>query len=114
MPPWVCSARSAAVNPASAHRYFAVFASRPHGLPLSYSHVALRSTSSAASRRARESASGNCKPWFIPIGRWHDKIVDEHLVGADRIAAHLGDWPDVDVVGIEIGQEQRQAVGFLC
>ena len=84
MPPCVCSARSAASNAASAHRYLAVLASRAQGLPLSYSQVAFRSISSAASKLAKESASGN---WMS-------------LVHADRPAEHLA------LVGVSNGRAQ--------
>ena len=43
----------------------------------------------------------------------HDEVVDEDLVGAHGISAHLLDRPDVDVVAIQIGQEQRHTVGLL-
>ena len=39
-------------------------------------------------------------------------VVDEHLVGADGVSAHLVDRPDVDVVAVQICQEQRHAVGL--
>ena len=34
----------------------------------------------------------------------HAQVVDEHLVGADGVAAHLVDRPDVDVVAVEVGR----------
>ena len=43
----------------------------------------------------------------------HQQVVDEHLVGAHSVSAHLVDRPDVDVVTVEVGQEQRHAVGLL-
>jgi hypothetical protein len=43
----------------------------------------------------------------------HHEVVDEHLVGAHGVAAHLVDRPDVDVVTVEISEEQRHAVGLL-
>ena len=37
--------------------------------------------------------------------------VDEHLVGVDRLAAHLLDLGDFDFRAVEVGVEQRQPVG---
>ena len=41
------------------------------------------------------------------------QVVDEQLVGRDGVAAHLRDRPDVDVGAVEVGEEQRHAVGLL-
>ena len=41
----------------------------------------------------------------------HLQAVDEDLVGVDRLAAHLVDLGDLDLGAVEVGVEQRQAVG---
>ena len=43
----------------------------------------------------------------------HLQAVDEHLVGVDRLAAHLVDLGDLDLGAVEVGVEQRQPVGRL-
>ena len=37
------------------------------------------------------------------------QVVVGHLARRHGVAPHLGDGPDVDVVGVEVGEEQRQA-----
>ncbi len=43
----------------------------------------------------------------------HLQAVDEHLVGVDRLAAHLVDLGDLDLGAVEIGVEERQPVRRL-
>ena len=55
------------------------------------------------------------KPWPSSPTRSStgtSQAVDEQLVGADRVSAHLGDRPDVDLGAVEVGEEQGQAVGL--
>ena len=166
MPPCVCSARSAASKPASAHRYLAVLASRAAGFAVvvepgglaqhqlggveagqrvgerelqalvhadrpaeHHALVAVARPRVAAPTRPMPSASAAIsirsglspsRMYLKPLPSSPTRsstgtlqVVDEQLVGADGVAAHLGDRPDVDVVAVEVGEEQRHAVGLL-
>ena len=68
-PPCVCRQTFAASHDAFAARYFAMFASAPHGLCASNSAQARKRIRFAASTSMYASAIGNCTPWFLPIGR---------------------------------------------
>src|SRR5438876_954806 len=48
-----------------------------------------------------------------PVRLGHAQVVDEQLVRADRIAAHLPDRPDVNVVPVQVGEKERQPVRLL-
>ena len=43
----------------------------------------------------------------------HRQLVEEELVGIDRLAAHLVDLAHLDVAAVEIGIEEREPVGAL-
>src|ERR671936_867932 len=57
-----------ASHAASAARYFAMFASEPHGSPASNSAAALSRMGAADSTAIWAFAIGNCTPWLAPIG----------------------------------------------
>ena len=70
MPPCVCSARSAASKPASAHRYLAVLASRATGLAVVVQPGRLAQHQLGGVQAAPTSPpAGTGCPWFMPIGR---------------------------------------------
>lgn len=48
-----------------------------------------------------------------PPGGGHPQPVQDDLVGGDRVPAHLGDGPQPDGSGVQIGQEEGHAVGRL-
>src|SRR5665213_1658309 len=68
-PPWVCKQASAACQEASAASSFAMLASGPQGSAWSNSEAARRTIKFAASVSAKARDSGNCTPWFWPIGQ---------------------------------------------
>src|ERR1700733_14574380 len=41
------------------------------------------------------------------------QVINEQLVGADRVATHLADRPHVHPAAVQVGEEQRHPVGLL-
>src|SRR5438132_252200 len=98
-----------ASHAASAARYFAMFASGPHGSPVSKSAAALSRMSAAASTDVWAREIGNCTPWFAPIRLQHAR--DEHLPAVDDVPIALAYRRRLELrrvrPGVRLGDAER-------